>query len=97
MSEPLSPKTPPAPPMTLKISDEVHHGVYANKMIIAHSGDEFIFDFIADFPPGPQVVARIVTTPTHAASFFDALGENLSRFQDPGNRPPGSGGTPFSA
>lgn len=75
------PQGAPEPQMTVKISDETHRGVYANRVIIAHSSEEFILDFVADLPPGPQIVARVITTPGHARAFLEALGENVQRYE----------------
>ncbi len=63
------------------ISEETHRGVYANKVIVAHSRDEFILDFVADFPPGPQIVSRIITAPAHARALLDTLEENITRYE----------------
>lgn len=79
--DPKRPAQPGGQQVTIKISDEIHRGVYANQVIIAHSRDEFVLDFVADFPPGAQIVARVITSPAHAASLLDALGENLHRYE----------------
>ncbi len=82
MAEGPGPKPrPEAQGLTVKISDETHRGVYANRAIIAHSGEEFILDFVADFPPGPQIVARVITAPAHARALLDALADNVQRFE----------------
>lgn len=73
--------SPQSGAMTIKIKDELQAGVYANKAIIAHSRDEFVFDFLADFPPGPALVARIVTAPAHALAFLEALRDNIARYE----------------
>ena len=70
-----------APTISIKINDETHRGVYANKVIIAHSAEEFILDFVADFPPGPQIVSRVITAPAHALALLEALNENTSRYE----------------
>ncbi len=67
--------------LSVKISDEKHQGVYANRVIIAHSAEEFVFDFVADLPPGPAVVARVITAPAHALALLEALNENIGRYQ----------------
>jgi hypothetical protein len=72
---------PAAPTISVKINDETHRGVYSNKVIIAHNADEFILDFVVDFPPGPQIVARVVTAPGHVLALLEALGENISRYE----------------
>ena len=81
MSEPAGPKRTDSPGFTVKISDEVHRGVYANRVISAHSGEEFVLDFVADLPPGPAIVARVITAPAHAAALLEALDENIRRYQ----------------
>ncbi len=82
MSEaPGAKRGPEGPTISIKISDETHRGVYANKVIIGHTSEEFILDFVADFPPGPQIVARVITAPAHAVAFLEALKENVGRFE----------------
>jgi hypothetical protein len=81
MSAGEKPRTQPSTQVSIKISDEIHKGVYANQVIIAHSRDEFVIDFVADFPPGAQIVSRVITSPAHAAALLDALGENLHRYE----------------
>lgn len=97
MDEPRS--KPKRPGVDVKIEPEIHRGVYANKVIVAHSRDEFILDFIADLPPGPRIVARVVTTPGHAKAFVRTLSENVRRYESnfgeieessPRQAPPGS-------
>lgn len=70
-----------SPTISIKISDETHRGVYANKVIIGHTHEEFILDFIADFPPGPQIVSRVITSPAHAMALLEALRENVGRYE----------------
>ncbi|MDH3283943.1 MAG: DUF3467 domain-containing protein [Acidobacteriota bacterium] len=67
--------------VNIKISDEVQRGVYANKLIVSHLRDEFILDFVADFPPGPNIVARVLTSPAHVRAVIDALSTNLGRYE----------------
>lgn len=73
------------PPKTksvnLQIDEQTRRGVYANKGILAHSRDEFILDFVSDLPPGPQIVARIITAPAHAKALLQTLQENISRYE----------------
>ncbi len=80
MAEPPSPKKA-SPQLNVRIAEDKQCGRYANKVIVAHSREEFILDFIADFPPQGSVVSRIITTPAHAAALLDALTDNLTRFE----------------
>jgi hypothetical protein len=81
MSDPSGKKPPEAPGLTININEELQHGVYANRVIIAHSADEFVLDFVCDLPPRAQVVARVVTAPAHARALLDALADNVAQFE----------------
>lgn len=67
--------------LDIKMNPDTHRGVYANKSLVAHSQDEFVLDFVSDLPPGPEIVARVVTSPAHARALADALNENLARYE----------------
>jgi hypothetical protein len=74
----------PAPPdkrLNVKIADEVHRGVYANQMVVAHTRDEFVLDFLVTFPPGPKVVSRVITSPGHLKRILAALEDNLRQYE----------------
>ena len=49
----------------LKADNDVLKGRYSNMAQIAHTKDEFIFDFMAMFPPQAQLVSRVVLSPGH--------------------------------
>ncbi len=66
----------------IKANDEVIKGVYATLAQFAHSREEFILDFMATFPPQPQVVSRIIISPSHAKRMVKALAENIKRFEE---------------
>jgi hypothetical protein len=68
--------------LNVKISDETHRGTYANQMVVAHTRDEFVMDFLVTFPPGPQVVARLVTAPGHLKRILLALEDNLRQYEE---------------
>ena len=65
----------------IKINDNVLPGHYANQIIIMHSHDEFIMDYLAAFPPEPIVVSRIVMTPGHFKRVLTAMAENLKKYE----------------
>lgn len=67
--------------MPVKISDETLRGVYANQMVVRHSREEFVLDFVSLFPPGGIVNARIVVSPAHLKRMIRALEENLVRYE----------------
>jgi len=68
----------------IKISDEQFAGRYSNQMMVRHTPEEFILDFINFFPGDNQasVVSRVIMSPRHIKRMLGALQENLSRFEE---------------
>ena len=67
---------------TLQVADTVLGGTYSNVMSVMHTRDEFIMDFLTNFPPAPKVASRVVVNPTHLRRIISVLGDNLSQFED---------------
>jgi hypothetical protein len=69
--------------VNIEIGDKEWEGVYANFVIITHSGSEFVLDF-ARMLPGAQkakVFSRIITTPQHAKALLGTLEQNIKRYE----------------
>ncbi|MFT5515775.1 MAG: hypothetical protein ACI80V_001903 [Rhodothermales bacterium] len=81
----MSNQQAPAPnqQINIELSEEVAEGVYANLVMIAHSSEEFVMDFIRVMPgvPKARVKSRIIVTPAHAKRLLRALAENLERYE----------------
>ncbi|HVS15008.1 MAG TPA: DUF3467 domain-containing protein [Thermoanaerobaculia bacterium] len=73
--------TRPTQEINIKIEDEELKGRYSNLLRIAHTGEEFILDFINMAPPHGIVTARVVTSPGHIKRIIAALQANLARFE----------------
>ena len=70
--------------MNIELTQEQAEGTYANLVMIAHSPEEFILDFIR-VVPGVQkarVKSRIIVTPQHAKRLLNALQDNISRYEE---------------
>lgn len=65
----------------IKIPEGVLAGVYANQMVVRHSREEFILDFITLTPPEGVVSARVIVSPGHLKRMIAALAENLGRYE----------------
>ena len=80
MSEP---QRPDGDQLNIELTEEVAEGVYANLVMIAHSAEEFILDFIRVMPgvPKARVKSRIIVTPQHAKRLLHALAENIGRYE----------------
>ena len=69
--------------MNIELDEEMAEGVYSNLVMIAHSPEEFILDFIRVMPGGPKarVKSRVIVTPQHAKRLMHALKDNIERFE----------------
>lgn len=66
----------------IKLPEELAGGVYANNMVVTHTREEFVLDFLAVFHPKAGVVAsRVVLSPGHLKRVVRALSENLARYE----------------
>ena len=74
---------PQQPQLQIELSPDVAEGTYSNLVMIAHSPEEFILDFIRVMPgvPKARVKSRIVVTPGHAKRLLAALAENIQRYE----------------
>jgi hypothetical protein len=67
--------------MPVKLPESVLSGVYANQMMISHTREEFVLDFINLFPPQGVVNSRVIVSPGHLKRMIRALTENLARYE----------------
>ena len=65
----------------VKLPDSVLPGVYSNQMVVRHTRDEFLLDFIGLFPPQGVVNARVIVSPGHLKRMIRALKDNLARYE----------------
>jgi hypothetical protein len=61
--------------------ESLRGGVYANNMIITHTKEEFILDFMMITPPVGSVTARVVISPGHMKRMVSALKTNLDKYE----------------
>jgi len=61
--------------------ENLRGGVYANNMMVAHTKEEFILDFMMISPPVGSVTARVVISPGHMKRMLSALKLNLERYE----------------
>lgn len=70
--------------LNIELPAEVADGTYSNLVMIAHSPEEFILDFIRVMPglPKARVKSRIVVTPAHAKRLLMALEDNINKYEN---------------
>ena len=71
----------PQQQLQINTIDELSRGRYANSMIITHSPEEFIIDWLVNSPNGTHLVSRIITSPGHIKRIIDALTMNLNNYE----------------
>ena len=67
--------------VNVKISDETLRGCYANTLLVAHTAEEFVLDFILTLPPQAVCNARVLIHPGHLKRVIQALQQNLARYE----------------
>ena len=67
--------------LPVKVPERILGGVYANQMVVSHTREEFLLDFINLFPPEGVVNARVIVSPGHLKRMIRALTDNLSRYE----------------
>lgn len=83
MSDKKDEQRPKGPQLNIELTEEVAEGTYSNLVMLAHSAEEFILDFIRVMPgiPKARVQSRIIVSPPHAKRLLHALADNIERFE----------------
>jgi hypothetical protein len=83
MNDPNSQQDQQQQQFNIELSEEIAEGVYSNLVMISHSPEEFILDFIRVMPgvPKARVKSRIIVTPQHARRLLRALAENIEKYE----------------
>ncbi len=70
-------------PKEIKIGfpQELQGGAYANNMVVSHTKEEFILDFIMVAPPTGTVTARVIVSPGHMKRILEALRDNVAKYE----------------
>ncbi len=73
----------PGQQLNIELTEDVAEGVYSNLVMLAHSSEEFILDFIRVMPgvPKARVKSRIIVSPPHAKRLLRALSDNIERYE----------------
>ncbi len=60
---------------------ELVGGAYANNLLVQHSHDEFILDFLMIVPPTGTVTSRVISSPAQIKRIAAALQENIEKYE----------------
>lgn len=71
-----------APQVKVSFPEHLKGGVYSNLMVVNHTREEFILDFLMVSPPGGSVSARVIMSPGHIKRTIIALQENVKKYEE---------------
>lgn len=67
--------------LRVQYAPELWKGTYANSAVIRHTRREFIVDFLLGISDDAHLVSRVITSPQHAKALYEALGQNIQKFE----------------
>jgi hypothetical protein len=62
--------------------DEMSRGRYSNMMLVSHSAEEFMMEWVLNSPSGTHLVSRIIVSPGHVKRIIAALAENMNKYEN---------------
>lgn len=68
--------------LKVRFPEDLMSGSYANHMVVLHTREEFIMDFILASPPAGNVTARVITSPGHMKRIIRALQDNMEKYEE---------------
>ncbi len=69
-------------PIQIVTGDELSRGRYSNSMMVTHSPEEFLIEWLLNSPSGTHLVSRIVVSPGHMRRIVGALSDNLRKYEE---------------
>ena len=75
----MSDQTPSPPPPRIDVA--ISQGAYATGLVVIHTRDEFLLDFIAGFAVPPRIVGRVIAAPPYLKRMVKALLDNFGRYE----------------
>jgi hypothetical protein len=73
-------KTPP-PQVKIMVPNEIKRGVYCNLLLVSHTKEEFLMDFVLISPSEAVVTSRVIMSPGHMKRTLSALKDNLEKYE----------------
>lgn len=65
----------------VKFPENLQGGAYANNMVVSHTREEFIMDFLMVAAPAGAVTSRVIVSPGHIKRIVAALQENVAKYE----------------
>lgn len=80
--QPQAQQVPQAQQIQISFPEQLKGGVYSNNMIVAHTKEEFILDFMMIAPPMGAVTSRVILSPGHMKRTISALQDNVKKYEE---------------
>ncbi len=74
-------QTPDRRDLQIDTRDELARGRYSNNMMVTHTREEFIMEWLLTAPSGNHLVSRVIVSPGHMKRILSALADNLQKFE----------------
>jgi hypothetical protein len=81
MSEEPKQQRPKPKGIQIEFPAGIRGGVYSNNMIVSHTKEEFVMDFVMVGPPTATVMSRVIMSPGHLKRVIAALQDNLKKYE----------------
>jgi hypothetical protein len=75
------PKPPQPQSLQIKTGDEMSRGRYSNNMLITHTPEEFVIDWLLNSPGGMHLVSRVIVSPGHVKRIIGVLQDNMGKYE----------------
>ena len=72
----------PQQPSEINSPDQLKGGVYSNKVVVMHTKEEFVVDFIMVASSGGAVTSRVILNPAHMKRIVTQLHDDVVKYQD---------------
>jgi hypothetical protein len=83
--------------LDVHVPEDVRRGVYANNLVVAHTKEEFVMDFILLAADEAVLTSRVITSPAHMKRILGAIQHNVEAYErthgtiEEGDSEPGAG------
>ena len=68
--------------LNIHVPQELLGGNFANNLIVAHTKDEFVMDFLMNIAPQPSLTSRVIVSPSHMKRVLAALQDNIKKYEE---------------
>ncbi len=68
--------------MQINTGDDMSRGRYSNNVMVTHTAEEFIIEWLFNSPNGIHLVSRIIVSPGHMKRIVEAFRENLHKYEE---------------